>query len=338
MFNTYFDGKFVLEKNALFNIVFSDRSDGKTFDCKVRALEDYKNKKQITVYMRRYKTEITKKLYETFFDEVIRIKKYEEYSNWQFRGSKNGVEVKTSLTSEWDFIVYFVPLTMSGKLKSQIDVSRIYTIDFDEYMPLDGKFIKDEITLLLEFWKSIDRDREIVQLMILGNRISPFCPLFDYFNINLRLTNDKLKLYKDGTLAVQIYSNKEHRKKREEGKFRKLISGTPYEDYDTGGILNALNLKSMSRNGADYMCSFKTERGEGSIWYKHGIMIISEYKRLDGYVISDNIYNTGREEYLYNYGKFAQTLKSVYRRGDMYFETEKAFYKFEKIMEKIVSR
>ena len=75
MFNTYFDGKFVLEKNALFNIVFSDRSDGKTFDCKVRALEDYKNKKQITVYMRRYKTEITKKLYETFFDEVIRLKK-----------------------------------------------------------------------------------------------------------------------------------------------------------------------------------------------------------------------------------------------------------------------
>ena len=71
MFKTYFSAKHVLEKGALINYVLSDRSDGKTFDCKVRALYDYKNYKHITVYVRRFKTELTASLYENFFSDVL---------------------------------------------------------------------------------------------------------------------------------------------------------------------------------------------------------------------------------------------------------------------------
>lgn len=66
MFNTYFSAKYILEKKALINQILSDRSDGKTFDCKYRALKDYKEHKDITVYMRRWKTEITQKMYHGF--------------------------------------------------------------------------------------------------------------------------------------------------------------------------------------------------------------------------------------------------------------------------------
>lgn len=41
IFNTYFSARELLGYKALFNLVLSDRSDGKTFDTKVRALEDY---------------------------------------------------------------------------------------------------------------------------------------------------------------------------------------------------------------------------------------------------------------------------------------------------------
>lgn len=336
MFETYFSGKYILSKQAIFNIVFSDRSDGKTFDCKARALENYEKDKTITIYMRRYKSEITPKLYESFFDEVLKIKQYDRFNNWIFKGSKNGIQVKTTPKGEWDWIILLVPLTMTGKLKSQIsEVHRIKEIDFDEYMPLDGKFIKDEITLMLEFWKSIDRDRESVQMLVLGNKISPFNPLFDYFNINLKIEKDNIKLYKNGNLAVQIYSNKEHRDARQKGKFRNLIEDTPYEDYDCGGVLNALNLKTRSSEDLDYLCSFKTERGEGTIWYDNGIMVISEKIRHDGYILVDKIYGLKRQEYLCNYGKFGSFLKQMYKTGNMYFETDKSFYKIEKILTKI---
>ena len=81
MFSSYFSSDFILSKGALTNIIFSDRSDGKTFDCKAQALLDYEKDKSITIYMRRFKTEITQKMYETFFDEVIEKEKYKRFAN-----------------------------------------------------------------------------------------------------------------------------------------------------------------------------------------------------------------------------------------------------------------
>lgn len=346
MFNTYFSARYILSKGALISLVLSDRSDGKTFDCKYRALEDYAKNNSITVYMRRFKTEITEKMYNSWFNEVFENAKIPEQVEflksialWQFKGSKKGIQVKKEPKGEWDWIVYFVPLSVAGRLKSQIsDVMRINTIDFDEYVPLDNLYLKDEMHLLLEFWKSIDRDRDTTQLIILGNRLTPFNPVFDYFDIELKLSKDRLQCYKDNTIAVQMYSNKEHREQREKGRFRKMIEGTSYEEYDKGGILNAFDIKLKSREGYNYLFSFKTERGEGSVWYKNRSMVISEYIRNDGFIITDKNYNISRKFYVCTYGNFAKNFKAFYRRGDMYFETEKAFYLFEKILIKSGSR
>ena len=337
LFNSYFSARFVLSKKAILSLVLSDRSDGKSFDCKARALEDYENNKDITIYMRRWKTEITEKMYKGWFEEVwLNNPDYIKYSNWEFKYSKSGIKVRKSKNDDWDDIVYFIPLSISSKLKSQItNIKRIKVIDYDEYIPLDGRYITAEVDQLLEFWKSIDRDRNEVQLLLLGNRITPFCPVFDYFNIELSITQDKIRLYKNDTLAVQIYSNKEHREHRQESKFNSLIKGTAYENYDNGGILKALDLNLKTRDGFEYFCSFKTEIGEGSIWIGSGQMLISTYKRQDGFLITDKIYNVSREKYLCTFGKFPQLFRNCYRRNDMYFESEKAFHYFEKILEKI---
>ena len=156
MFNTYFEGDYILQKGALLNIVLSDRSDGKTFDCKYRCLRDYKKDRSITIYLRRYKSEITPLMYNSWFDEVLSKPKGKEFKNWKFKGSKRGIQVQTQEDGEWDFIVYFIVLSMSGKLKSQItEIERINIIDYDEFIPLDFRYLKDEVNILLEFYKSI---------------------------------------------------------------------------------------------------------------------------------------------------------------------------------------
>lgn len=333
MFNTYFSAKYILSKGALFNYVLSDRSDGKTFDCKARALENFEQDGNITVYMRRYKTEITEKLYTTFFDEVISVKGFERFKDWTFKGTKQGVQVKRG--DKWEWIIYFVPLTMSGKLKSQLNVKKIREIDYDEFVPLDDRYAHNEMTLLLEFWKSVDRDRDTIQLLVLGNKITPYSPFFDYFGLDMQITNEKVRLYRGGTLAVQIYANKEHRQVRSKSKFSMLVEGTEYDEYNEGGVLNALNLKVASHVGATYFASFKTTKGEGTIWSNGRQFIVSTYQRKDGILLVDQMYNTGREEYSINFGKFAQLFKRMYRSGQLFFEDEKSYHIFEDILKKV---
>jgi hypothetical protein len=293
--------------------------------------------------MRRFKTELTPSLYENFFGDVLgdnkpNKKKYrEDFAGWQFKGSKRGVMVKKPNSDKWEWIVFFVLLTMSGKMKSQFDgyVEKIETINFDEYVPLDDRYAINEMTLLNEFWKSIDRDRDKVQLIILGNRITSFTPFFDYFGLSMQITQDKIRLYKQGTLAVQIYSSREHRAERTKSRHNILMSGTDYDDYNNGGVLNALNLKVASHVGASYFSSFKTEIGEGTIWSNGRQFIIAPTKRKDGFVLVDKMYNTGREEYMINFGRFAQLFKRLYKTGQLYFEDEQSYHMFEPILRKV---
>ena len=339
MFNTYYSARYILSKGALFNSVFSDRSDGKTFDCGQRALEDYEANRDITIYMRRYKSELSSNIYDGFFAKVLEQEKNARFRNWHFRGSKRGIQVcldenYKDKDAQWDWIVFFVPLTMSGKLKSSFDgfTSRIHIIDFDEYIPLDDRYAPNEMTLLIEFWKSIDRDRNTTQLLVLGNRVVPYNPLYDYFNINVDITGAKVRTYRDGALAIQIYVNKEHREKRADTLFKSLVKDTPYDEYDSGGILSVQNLKVASRNGAEYFSSFKSDTGEGSIWLSGTRFIISCYRRKDGIMLVDRIHNTGREEYTINYGKLSLTFKNAYKSGQLYFENMDSYRAFEPIL------
>lgn len=339
-FKSYFSGRFVLSKKAIISLCLSDRSDGKTFDCKARALEDYEKNREITVYVRRWKTELGREVYNNFFNEVWENNEdYARFSQWEFRYSKSKIEVKTSVNSEWDTILYFIPLSVASKWKSKIQlIKRIKMLDFDEYVPMDGRYLPDEVTLLLDLWKTLDRDRNELQIMICGNKITPFIPILDYFNIDLKIQNkDMIRLYKNDTLAVQIYSNKEHREEREKSRFNQLISDTKYSDYDKGEILYALDLNLQSHEGCSYFCQFMTERGRGTIWVNHSSMVISEYERKDGFILTDKNYNIPGEKYLCTYGKFPLLLKNIYKRNEMFFESERAFYIFEKILIKIGS-
>lgn len=334
-FNEYYNARYLLSKNAIYNLALSDRSDGKTFDCKYRILQDYKNNGTIGLYVRRYKTEMGSDLYEDFFEEVINTEQGKEFETWEFKYSFYGVKVKRPEDKKFNQLCYFMPLTMAGKKKSKMKVLKINTINFDEYIPLDNKYLPNEVDLLLELYKSVDRDRDIVQLCFFGNRITPFCPLLDYFGIELDITKEKIKLYREGTFAVQIYICNEHRKKRQQSRFAKLVKGTNYDRYDNGGILKALNFKQGIKAGGNYIMSFNSVNGEGSIWNKDGLIIISTQKRKDGFLITEELRNTGREEYLINFGGFQNFFKKNYTANNIAFENEKAFHLFEPILRKI---
>ena len=340
-FTTYYTAREILGYKALFNLVLSDRSDGKTFNCKVRALEDYDMKGYTTVYVRRYDTEITQYMYNTFLDEVLAKDEYNHYAQkYDFKYSKAGVQVKLkdAPKENYEYMIYFLPLSKAGKLKSQLDITNIRMIDFDEYMPLDGRYLKDEMMLLLELWKSIDRDRDQTQCILLGNRIDPFCPFFDFFGINLDIEKKRVRLYRNNTIAVQIYVNEEHRAERQSMRFTEVIKGTAYEAYDQGATMKGLNIKiAPLPETAVYMYSFVTQLGEGSIWQdtKTQCTFISNKVRKDGVIIT-NLNNlevdTNQKVFNIKLTKVGNYLKHQYGTAKLVTVSNVAFRNFMPIL------
>lgn len=331
MFREYYSADELLAKGAIVSQCYSDRSDGKTFNIKERGLTQYLEDKSQYVYMRLFKTEITEAMYTTFMNEICD-KKPELTKGYEFQGTKTKLLVRKQGKKEWDILAYFIPLTMVGKYKSILDVNRIKSIELDEAVPLDDIYPKDVVTKLLDFWVSVDRDRFTVRLNIFANKISPFSPYFDYWNLNLAMNGNKIRTYQNGALAVQIYYSEEHRTERKKSKFNDLIKGTAYEDFYFGGILNVIGIKRGSIKDAKYWSSFMTEKGEGSIYMKDDYIILSESKRKDGLLLTDKIYNTNRKEIMVKFGDFAKFLKRMYHTGSIRAETEKAYYMFEDIL------
>lgn len=350
IFSTYFSAKPILSKGCLYNYISSDRSDGKTTNIKIQVVLDYftNMQKHISMVIRRYKTEMTPAFYNNFLskalsniDDLQEITEEEREtlkiaSEYQYRYANDGIEVRKDDDDTWDRMCFFTPLSKAGKTKSHYDTysERMFKIHFDEYIPLDGRYLPDEMTLLNELYTSVDRDRKVVRLLLYGNKIDLFNPFFNYFDLHIDIENAKLRTYRNNTLAVQIYINREHKEAREDDKLSELFSGTKYANYRTGAVLNQYMIKKGDiTSAADYFCSFKSEVGEGTVWYD-GNYIISCKQRRDGFVITDTIYNIDRQQYQINYGKFATTFRSMYRQGKVLFESNDAFHRFEPILRK----
>lgn len=342
---TYFTLDEQLKYNALVNLVLSDRSDGKTFDIKVKGFLRWLDNGSTFVYLRRWKSEISCDMYETFYNEVINKvmlnqivcddKRIYDILKYEFLHTKRGVYIRRKGEKEYTILCYFMALSMTSKKKSSLDITNITNIEYDEFIPLDGRYYPKEITILLEFYKSVDRDRDKTLLNIYGNKIDNFNPFFDYFDIHLSIQKEKIRTYKNGSISVQIYMNKEHREERAKSRFNEMVENTPYDEYNKGGILFNQLVNIGNGNGCTYFSSFMSQFGIGSIYTSATKIFISSKQRKDGNLIVDKIYNTGRNEYIANYGNLPSMFKSFSNRGKIFYDNEKTFHMFEPILNKM---
>lgn len=334
--NTYFNAMPVKNKGAIWNFFMSDRSDGKTLNCKILAIIDFYLYNNAHVYVRRYDSEMSEIMKKTFFDKLLRLYPFVK-KLLDFKTDSIGIMAKKKDEDEdkYRYIIYFIPLSMSGKLKSQIEDERISDIDFDEYIPLDNKYLKDEMLYAMELYKTVDRDRNELRFNFFGNKITAFNPFFDFFNIETHIEKGKIKLYKNDTIALQIYISKNLKEQRAKSKFNMSVAGTSYEDYNNSGVLLEQDLKLDTIKDAQFYVSFKSIRGEGSIWIKNYHYIISCKNYGAGIQIVDKMYNTNRECINCLAGNVQQLFKHAYKINDIYFESQKAYYLFEPILRKI---
>lgn len=211
--------------NGLFNFCLGARGTGKTFDYKKWAVQS----PTPFVWIRRLQEDID----ELIANDGLQFTKDLLQEGILTDEQEIRVENRTLLI-DGEPRVYFVALSTATRKKSQsyADVNHII---YDEVFESVGKrkYLKDEVSLFLEFYETVNRlridGRPEVRVFFLSNKTTFINPYFSYFGITPFA--ERFKTFKDGLIVVENYSNDEFVEVKKNTKFGRLISGTKYGDY-----------------------------------------------------------------------------------------------------------
>lgn len=211
--------------NGLFNFCLGARGTGKTFNFKCWAISS----SNPFVWIRRLQEDID----DLLANDGAKFTKdlYQE----GILSPEQDVKVE-SRTLYIDGIakIYFVPLSLSGRKKSQ-SYGDVNIAVFDEVFEGVGnkKYLKDEVELFLELYETMNRlrvdGRPDIRVFFLSNKTTFTNPYFSYFNI--QPFEGRFKTFMNGNIVVENYKNEEFAKLKRESKFGQIISNTKYGKY-----------------------------------------------------------------------------------------------------------
>lgn len=179
----YWDIKPIKKIPAQYRIVYGERSNGKTYGLLKSCIEDYiKNGHQFG-YVRRWPDDIRARKMQQLFASLCANGEISKLSN----GAWNGVKYKfgkfyLTASNEEDTVEDETPFCFTFAISSMehdksIAYPGIRTIVFDEFISRE-RYIQDEFTLFMNVLSSIIRERDDVDIWMLGNTVSKNCPYF----------------------------------------------------------------------------------------------------------------------------------------------------------------
>lgn len=196
----------ILKIPAQYRVVFGERSAGKSYGTLDRAVDRFIKRGEQTAYIRRWPDDIKMRMMQQLFDPLLKNNVVSERSGGMWNGIKyrNGAFYliatdgeKTVVECEKPFMYVFAISAMEHtKSTSYPDVTMII---FDEFISRVA-YITDEFSLFMNILSTIIRDRDNVEIWMLGNTVSKDCIYFR--EMGLRHVKDQ----KPGTIDTYSYS------------------------------------------------------------------------------------------------------------------------------------
>lgn len=183
----YFSLDSILAYEADYNIIFGERSNGKTYAVLKYAVEQFVNSgyQNQTAIIRRWKEDIISKRANTLFNalqdngEISQITNgmYSEiyYLNGKFYLSNYDSELKKHIPFN-EPVAYCFALSDVEHDKST-SYPKITTILFDEFITR-RYYLPDEFVIYMNVLSTIIRQRDNVKIFMLGNTVNKYCPYF----------------------------------------------------------------------------------------------------------------------------------------------------------------
>ena len=201
----------ILEKNAHYNIIIGERSNGKTTAVLRYCLKHYCETGKQTAYIRRFDEDIKGGRGENIFNNMLALGYLEEFTggrwtNIIYRGRawwlacSDPENAGRWITDEQPFCFAFA-LTKQETYKSN-SYPNIDTVVFEEFLTRAAYgYLADEFIIYMNMLSTIIRERDNVKIFMLGNTVNKYAPYFAEMGLN------HVKDMKKGTIDVYSYGD-----------------------------------------------------------------------------------------------------------------------------------
>ena len=187
---SYYSLKNILKNKAVFNVIFGERSNGKTYATLKHGLEQYFKDGSQLAYVRRWKEDITGKRGQAVFSALIENNEIEKLSGGKFTGIHYytgkfflcNYDNGKVIYSDNDVLGFLFALTDIEHDKST-SYPKVTSIIFDEFIT-NRLYLPDEFVIFMNVISTIVRRRENVTIYMLGNTVNKYCPYFSEMGLN----------------------------------------------------------------------------------------------------------------------------------------------------------
>lgn len=222
----YYSMNNILKKKATYNIIFGERSNGKTYAALRHGIKQYFKTGGEMAVVRRWKEDITGKRASRIFEGLNANGEVAKLSNGKFKGvhyysgrfylCNYDEESGAPVYSERDIVGHTFALS-DGEHDKSISFPYIETIVFDEFLT-KKVHLQDEFVSFMNTVSTIVRQRTNVAIFMLGNTVNTYSPYFREMGLThvLKMEQGQIDIYKYGdsglTVAVEYCKSTEGNK------------------------------------------------------------------------------------------------------------------------------
>lgn len=328
----WYDGSELITKGRLYNFVIGLRGGGKTFYWKKKCLNDFINKGQQFMWLRRYQTELNEM---GQWASALQRKGY--FQDVKIEASKKYIKVNGEIAG------YVGTLSKAQHLKST-EYPYVTKIILDEFLITQGslRYLQDEAITLIDVVETVFRERDEGNLVVcIGNSISTVNPYFQTFGIKPNISK---RYTMDEDTVIELYVNEEYSQMKKNSRQGRIAMKTKWGQYAyENKFLNDDYAFIIPRTGKhNYVCGLKYEGRQYGVWSteREGkpIYFVDNIVEKDALMLAVD-YNDLDEK-----ARFVKTgwlkpqvdfIKIMFNNGDVYYgslEAKKDFYYIIKVL------
>lgn len=214
----------IKKKNAVYNVIIGERSNGKTYAVLLEGLKKYCETGGQIAYVRRWKEDVTGKRASGVWNAIVQNGEVERLTDGRYKGIHYyagkyylcNYEKGKVIYNDEDIIGYTFALSDTEHNKS-ISYPRVETIVFDEFLT-KHIYLPDEFVLFMNTISTIVRQRTNVKIYMLGNTVNKYSPYFQEMGLNhvMKMKQGTIDVYKYGnsklTVAVEYCASTQSKK------------------------------------------------------------------------------------------------------------------------------
>ena len=209
----YYSLNRINKKVATYNVIFGERSNGKTYATLKQVLDNYFSNGSQFAYIRRWSVDVQPKRMNNLFNAIIEDGYLEKLSGGKF----TAIFYRTGrfylctyndkgkpIYNEEDIIGYAFSLSENEHNKAN-SYPRVTNIIFDEFLT-NKIYLPDEFILFMNTISTIVRQRTNVKIYMLGNTVNKFCPYFKEMGLTniLSMKQGSIDLYTYGESKLKV--------------------------------------------------------------------------------------------------------------------------------------